>query len=339
VAPIDDDGSLDVAAFESLLGPRTKIVSVAHVSNALGTINPVAELTAKAHAVGAVVLVDGAQAVPHMRVDVQALDCDFYAFSGHKMFGPTGVGVLYGKRALLDGMPPYQGGGDMILTVTFERSTYNSLPYKFEAGTPNITGVVGLGAAVDGLENWQALQAELHEIVQKEDWRLAVAKAAEAIAAFPDYVDGGSPYIAKARAHRELGETALGTDTLREYRRRRGNDPDALLALPRPLDEATPHDEAIEVFGDLVMVAPLRPEVHLEYGDSLAAAGRNAQALVEYQALLAMKPQDLADAHYRLAKTYVALEDRAKGREHLLYALEIAPHYREAQQLLLEVVR
>jgi cysteine desulfurase/selenocysteine lyase len=163
VAPIDDDGSLDVAAFESLLGPRTKIVSVAHVSNALGTINPVAELTAKAHAVGAVVLVDGAQAVPHMRVDVQALDCDFYAFSGHKMFGPTGVGVLYGKRALLDGMPPYQGGGDMILTVTFERSTYNSLPYKFEAGTPNITGVVGLGAAVDYLERIDFGAVAAHE--------------------------------------------------------------------------------------------------------------------------------------------------------------------------------
>jgi cysteine desulfurase/selenocysteine lyase len=163
VAPIDDDGSLDVAAFESLLGPRTKIVSVAHVSNALGTINPVAELTAKAHAVGAVVLVDGAQAVPHMRVDVQALDCDFYAFSGHKMFGPTGVGVLYGKRALLDGMPPYQGGGDMILTVTFERSTYNSLPYKFEAGTPNITGVVGLGAAVDYLEHIDFGAVAAHE--------------------------------------------------------------------------------------------------------------------------------------------------------------------------------
>jgi cysteine desulfurase/selenocysteine lyase len=152
VAPIHDDGALDVAAFDRLLGPRTKIVAVAHVSNALGTINPVEEIVAKAHAHGAVVLVDGAQAVPHMRVDLQQLDCDFYAFSSHKMFGPTGVGVLYGKRAVLETMPPYQGGGDMILTVTFERSTYNALPYKFEAGTPNITGVVGLGAAVDYLE-------------------------------------------------------------------------------------------------------------------------------------------------------------------------------------------
>ena len=144
VSPIRDDGSLDVAAFEQLLNERTRIVALAHVSNALGTLNPVAELAAKAHAAGAVVLVDGAQAVPHLRVDVQALGCDFYAFSGHKMFGPTGTGVLYGKRALLETMPPYQGGGDMILTVSFERSTYNALPYKFEAGTPNITGVVGL---------------------------------------------------------------------------------------------------------------------------------------------------------------------------------------------------
>jgi cysteine desulfurase/selenocysteine lyase len=151
VTPIRDDGSLDIAAFEKLLNERTKIVALAHVSNALGTLNPVADLVTKAHAAGAVVLVDGAQAVPHLRVDVQALGCDFYAFSGHKMFGPTGTGVLYGKRAQLDAMPPYQGGGDMILTVSFERSTYNALPYKFEAGTPNITGVVGLGAAVDYL--------------------------------------------------------------------------------------------------------------------------------------------------------------------------------------------
>ncbi len=163
VAPIRDDGSLDVAAFDERLGERTRIVAVAHVSNALGTVNPLGTLIAKAHAVGAVVLVDGAQAVPHMRVDVQALDCDFYAFSAHKMFGPTGTGVLYGKRALLETMPPYQGGGDMILTVTFERSTYNALPYKFEAGTPNITGVVGLGAAVDYLETIDFGEVAAHE--------------------------------------------------------------------------------------------------------------------------------------------------------------------------------
>jgi len=163
VSPIRDDGSLDGAAFEQRLNERTRIVALAHVSNALGTLNPVAELAAKAHAVGAVVLVDGAQAVPHLTVDVQALDCDFYAFSGHKMFGPTGTGVLYGKRALLESMPPYQGGGDMILTVSFERSTYNALPYKFEAGTPNITGVVGLGAAVEYLESIDFAAVGAHE--------------------------------------------------------------------------------------------------------------------------------------------------------------------------------
>jgi len=167
VAPITDSGELDLDAFHSLLGPRTKIVAFAHVSNALGTVNPVKDLVAAAHRAGAVVLVDGAQAVPHMRVDVQALDCDFYAFSAHKMFGPTGVGVLYGKRALLDAMPPYQGGGDMILTVRFEGTTYNALPYKFEAGTPNITGVVGLGAAVDYLDaiDFAAVAAHEHDLL------------------------------------------------------------------------------------------------------------------------------------------------------------------------------
>jgi cysteine desulfurase/selenocysteine lyase len=174
VAPIRDDGSLDVGAFDALLGPRTKIVAFAHVSNALGTVNAVEALVAKAHAVGAVALVDGAQAVPHLRVDVQALDCDFYAFSGHKMFGPTGTGVLYGKRALLEEMPPYQGGGDMILTVSFERSTYNALPYKFEAGTPNITGVVGLGAAVDYLEaiDFAAVAAHEHALLEQASRRV-----------------------------------------------------------------------------------------------------------------------------------------------------------------------
>ena len=148
-----------------------------------------------------------------------------------------------------------------------------------------------------------------------------------------------APYIAKARAHRELDETALLTNTLLEYRRRGGYDPDALIALARALGDAERTDDAIDVFEDVLMVAPLRSEVHRDFGDRLAAANRPREALVEYQALLAMNPQDLADAHYRLAKTYVAVEDRAKGREHLLYALEIAPHYREAQQLLLEVVR
>jgi len=163
VAPIDDHGALDVAQFEAKLTERTKIVAIAHVSNALGTVNPVAALTAAAHRAGAIVLIDGAQAMPHLRVDVRGLDCDFYAFSAHKMFGPTGVGVLYGKRSLLASMPPYQGGGDMILTVTFERSTYNALPYKFEAGTPNITGVVGLGAAIDYLERLDFAAVAAHE--------------------------------------------------------------------------------------------------------------------------------------------------------------------------------
>jgi cysteine desulfurase/selenocysteine lyase len=174
VAPIRDDGSLDVAAFEARLSSRTKVAAFAHVSNALGTINPVAELTRKAHAAGAVVLIDGAQAVPHQRVDVRALDCDFYAFSAHKMYGPTGTGVLFGKSAVLDSMPPYQGGGDMILTVSFEGSTYNALPYKFEAGTPNITGVVGLGAAVDYLEtiDFKAVRDHEHALLEYATRRL-----------------------------------------------------------------------------------------------------------------------------------------------------------------------
>jgi tetratricopeptide (TPR) repeat protein len=196
-----------------------------------------------------------------------------------------------------------------------------------------------LGGVLAELEPWQQKQAELNETVQKEDWRLVAAKAAEAIELFPEYVDEGSPYIAKARAHRELDETALATSTLLEYWKRGGHDPDALIALARALRDAGRTEDSIGVFEDVLMVAPLRAEVHREFGDLLASANRPREALGEFQAFLAMNPQDLADAHYRLAKTYVALEDRAKGREHLLYALEIAPHYREAQQLLLEVVR
>ena len=149
VIPINDAGELDLDAYKTLLGEHTRIVAIGHISNALGTINPVAGITALAHAAGAVVVVDGAQAAPHTRLDVAALDCDFYAFSGHKLFGPTGIGVLYGKRALLEAMPPYHGGGDMIKMVTFAKTLYNDLPYKFEAGTPYIAGVIGLGAAVD----------------------------------------------------------------------------------------------------------------------------------------------------------------------------------------------
>ena len=151
IVPIDDRGEIDFERYEALLSPRTRIVAMSHVSNALGTVNPVREIVEQAHARGAVVLIDGAQAVPHLAVDVQALDCDFYVFSSHKMFGPTGVGVLYGRRSLLEAMPPYQGGGDMIASVTFEKTLYNVVPYKFEAGTPNIGGVAGFGAAIDYL--------------------------------------------------------------------------------------------------------------------------------------------------------------------------------------------
>jgi cysteine desulfurase / selenocysteine lyase len=162
-APITDTGEIDLDGFDRLLGPRTKIVGLIHVSNALGTVNPVADLVARAQAAGAVVLVDGAQAVPHLPVDVQALGCDFYAFSGHKMYGPTGTGVLYGRLPLLEAMPPYQGGGDMIASVTFEKTEYNSVPYKFEAGTPNIAGVVGLGAATEYLSGLDRTALAAHE--------------------------------------------------------------------------------------------------------------------------------------------------------------------------------
>jgi len=149
VAPISDAGELLLDEFEKLLTPRTRLVAVTHVSNTLGTINPVRKIIALAHARKIPVLLDGAQAVPHLAVDVQELDCEFYAFSGHKLYGPTGIGVLYGKADLLDAMPPYQGGGDMIASVSFEKTTYNTLPHKFEAGTPNIAGTIGLGTAID----------------------------------------------------------------------------------------------------------------------------------------------------------------------------------------------
>jgi cysteine desulfurase/selenocysteine lyase len=152
VVPIDDTGDVDLEAYERLLGERTRLVAVAHVSNALGTVVPVRRMIEAAHRRGIPVLLDGAQAVPHMRVDVQALDCDFYAFSGHKTFGPTGIGALYGKSELLERMPPFQGGGDMIKTVSFEKTVYNDLPYKLEAGTPNVAGAIGLGVALEYLE-------------------------------------------------------------------------------------------------------------------------------------------------------------------------------------------
>jgi len=178
VIPMDDSGELQLEEYEKLLGPRTKLVAITHVSNALGTVNPVQKIVAAAKAVGARVLVDGAQAVPHLPVNVQALGCDFYAFSGHKLFGPTGVGVLWGRAELLDAMPPYQGGGEMIRTVTFERSTWNHIPHKFEAGTPPIAEVIGLGAAIDYVE-----QVGREAISQHEHGLLA--RAIQGLSAVP----------------------------------------------------------------------------------------------------------------------------------------------------------
>ena len=167
VAPINDRGELILEEFQALLSARTKIVAVGHVSNALGTVNPVGEIIHLAHQKNIPVLVDGAQAVPHMAVNVQELDCDFYAFSGHKVYGPTGIGALYGKAALLDQMPPYQGGGDMISSVTFEKTVYNKVPHKFEAGTPHMAGAVGLRAAIEYLDKLglDAIAAYEHELL------------------------------------------------------------------------------------------------------------------------------------------------------------------------------
>ncbi|MGE0041303.1 MAG: SufS family cysteine desulfurase [Vicinamibacterales bacterium] len=163
VAPIDDSGALLADEFERLLGPRTRLVAVSHLSNALGTVNPLRELTEMAHRAGALVLADGAQAAYHMPVDVQTLGVDFYVVTGHKLYGPTGIGALYGRADLLEAMPPWQGGGDMISSVTFERSTWNVLPYKFEAGTPDIAGAVGLGAAVAWLSGLGMARVQAHE--------------------------------------------------------------------------------------------------------------------------------------------------------------------------------
>ena len=178
VVPMTDRGEVLREAFEEKLSDRTKLVAIAHVSNALGTVLPAAELIALAHARGAVVILDGAQAVSHVEIDVQALDCDFYAFSGHKLYGPTGIGVLYGKERWLEGMPPYQGGGDMIRSVTFEETIYNELPYKFEAGTPNIAGAIGLGAAIDYYRSFDQTAVHAHE-------RAVLRYATEALESVP----------------------------------------------------------------------------------------------------------------------------------------------------------
>lgn len=168
IVPINDTGELLMDEYERMLSPRTKLVAITHVSNALGTIQPAAQIVALARAHGALTLLDGAQAIPHLPIDVQQLDCDFYAFSGHKLYGPTGTGILYGKAELLDNMPPVYGGGEMIKSVTFEHTTYNDLPYKFEAGTPNIAGAIGLGAAVDYLQTigYDAIAAHEHQLLQ-----------------------------------------------------------------------------------------------------------------------------------------------------------------------------
>lgn len=174
VIPILENGELDLDAFEKLLTEKTKLLSISHVSNTLGTINPVNYLIDCAHAVGAKVLIDGAQSIQHFRVDVQEIDCDFYAFSGHKVFGPTGIGVLYGKKELLEAIPPYQGGGDMIAKVTFEKTTYNDLPHKFEAGTPHISGGIALGKAFEFLEslNFEEISAHEHQLLTYAEERL-----------------------------------------------------------------------------------------------------------------------------------------------------------------------
>jgi cysteine desulfurase/selenocysteine lyase len=203
VAPITDAGELILEEFEKLLSPRTKFVSVVHVSNTLGTINPVHEIVDMAHSRNVPVLLDGAQAVPHLHVDVQGLDCDFYAFSGHKLYGPTGIGVLYGKADILEAMPPYQGGGDMISSVTFAKTTYNHIPYKFEAGTPNIAGAVGLGAAIDyvnsiGLDNiakheQQLLGYTMHALKEVPGVRI-IGNAREKTGATSFVVEGVHPH-------------------------------------------------------------------------------------------------------------------------------------------------
>jgi cysteine desulfurase/selenocysteine lyase len=203
ILPMNQDGEIIVERLDGLLNERTRFVSLVHVSNSLGTINPVKQIIRKAHERGVPVLLDGAQAVPHMTVDVQDLDCDFYAFSGHKMFAPTGVGILYGKESLLDRMPPYQGGGDMIRSVTFEKTTYNELPHKFEAGTPNISGGIGLGAAVDyveriGLKNIEAYERELmrygtETLTRIEDLRL-IGTAREKAAVLSFVLQGIHPH-------------------------------------------------------------------------------------------------------------------------------------------------
>lgn len=203
VIPVNDRGELIMEEFDQLLSEKTKMVAVVHVSNSLGTINPVKEIIDKAHALNVPVLIDGAQAIPHMEIDVQALDADFYVFSAHKIFGPTGIGILYGKEDLLNAMPPYQGGGEMIDRVTFEKTTYNHLPHKFEAGTPDISGAVGLGAAIEYIEKIghdaigayeQELLDYAMERLEKIDGIRFIGQAAQKASVISFLIDGTHPY-------------------------------------------------------------------------------------------------------------------------------------------------
>lgn len=202
VIPINNKGEIIFEEFEKMISGKTKLVAVTHVSNTLGTINPIKEIITKAHTLDIPVLIDGAQAVPHTKIDVQELDCEFYAFSGHKMFGPTGVGILYGKENWLNDLPPYQGGGDMIKTVTFEKTTYNELPHKFEAGTPNIVGGIGLGIAVDymnsiGIDKIEAYEEELlayaTEQIKQIEGILIIGEAKNKASVLSFVVDGTHP--------------------------------------------------------------------------------------------------------------------------------------------------
>lgn len=203
VAPIDDNGALDLEGYKELLTDRTRFVSLVHVSNALGTINPINEMVALAREKGVPVLVDGAQAAAHHQVDVESLDCDFYVVSGHKMYGPTGIGALYGKKELLDDMPPYHGGGEMILSVTFDETVYNNLPYKFEAGTPDIAGAIGLGAAIEYMEEIGLSAIEQHEsdLLEYATEQISAIEAVEIVGRAPEKagilsfnVDGVHPH-------------------------------------------------------------------------------------------------------------------------------------------------
>ena len=203
VIPMTQTGELDLTDFDAMLTSKTKLLAVGQVSNALGTVNPVKAMTAKARAKGIAVLIDGAQAVPHMAVDVQDLDCDFYVFSGHKMFAPTGIGALYGREELLNAMPPYQGGGDMILSVSFDKTIYNELPYKFEAGTPHIAGAIGLGAAIDymwaiGIDNIAAQEHHLLELATSKINALSgveiIGTAKEKASVISFMIDGVHPH-------------------------------------------------------------------------------------------------------------------------------------------------